>query len=161
MCLRCSVKTLLMVCLMMPVARADEDRARQSDLELLQGSWQMVLRERNGELTEIGTTYITFRGGQLDTFMNGKSVESGTITLIPNTSPRQYDIKITGNSEDIGHVFHGIYRIREDTLETCVNFKGKDRRPTRFCTEAGSEDQLVVWRRLGAVLHGVPNSQHR
>ncbi|MFO0952966.1 MAG: TIGR03067 domain-containing protein [Isosphaeraceae bacterium] len=146
----CSLASLLGAFLCVSITHAGKDDAKLTDLDRLQGSWQMVLKERNGGLLETGTTSIMFKGDSVITLMNGKSVESGQMTLISG-SPAQYDFKITADSDEIGHTFQGIYRIEGDTFQTCVNLKRDGTRPSRFSTEAGSETQMVVWRKFGTI----------
>ena len=116
----------------------------------------MVLKERDGELLDTGTTYITFNGNTVKTIMNEKSVETGHFTLDASTSPGQYAFTIAADSDENGRTFHGIYRIKGDTFETCVNITPDGKRPTRFCTESDSGNQLIVWRKFGSVLDKTP-----
>ena len=43
-----------------PSPSSQGEKALQEDLKRWEGSWQMILRERDGELSEIGTIIITF-----------------------------------------------------------------------------------------------------
>jgi uncharacterized protein (TIGR03067 family) len=116
----------------------------------------MVLKERDGGLLETGTTYITIQGNSVKTIKDGKSVESGQLTIDSGESPARYDLKIVADSDDIGRMFKGICRIKGNTFETCVSLNRDGNRPTRFCTEPGSGTQLVVWCKFGTVLKKEP-----
>lgn len=138
------------------VIYAQGDDSKSSDLDRLQGSWQIVLQERDGELRDLGVGYITFKGKTVRTMINGKSVESGDMLLEPGESLNKYDFKITGDSAEIGKTYQGIYRLKGDTFQTCVRIKEDAKRPTKFATEPGSGHQLVVFRKLGSVLAKEP-----
>jgi uncharacterized protein (TIGR03067 family) len=127
-----------------------------SALDRWQGAWQLVLRERDGALSDIGTVFLIVWGDSVTTLLDGKSVESGTLKLDQEVSPARYDITITGDSPEAGRVYEGIYRFQENTLDTCVVLTKDGPRPSRFCSESGSGNQVIVWRRVGTIAAQAP-----
>ena len=95
--------------------------------------------------------FLILRGNSVTTLVNGKSVESGTLKLDPDVSPARYDMTITGDSPEAGRIYEGIYRFQNDTLNTCVVLPKGGPRPSRFCSEPGSGNQVIVWRRVGTI----------
>lgn len=148
-------RTFLAVLLVMLGAMAGPGRADDeapSDTDRIQGSWQMVLLERDGKLVATGTAYVTIDGQAVKTMVDGKSVETGRLVLDAAPSPHRYDFTITADSSEAGRTFPGIYRLEGDTFETCVAVKHDGTRPTNFTTEPGSKTQRIVWRRIGSML---------
>ncbi len=139
-------------------ARAADDEVK-TDVERFQGSWQTILRERKGKLTEIGVRITTFEGTKFRTTDgDGKLVESGTITVDETATPKTYDATLDSPVENKGKVFPGIYRIQGDTWQICVNTDSKGPRPSTFCSKPDAAEQVVVFRRLGTVATKPPQA---
>ena len=134
------------VAMVMAVSWTTNALASDTDLQKFQGVWIMVSKERNGEKKEIAKTVLTFKDDKFTTTTDDKGTKTGTIKLNPARSPKTYDVTSTGQSEDAGKTYHGIYEIQDGTLKICVNVLGMDQ-PTEFATKPGSNSQLVVWKR--------------
>lgn len=128
------------------------DQNPSTDLEKIQGKWQMVLRERGGELSEIGAIFTIVEGRNFRTIDgSGKVLDSGAITLGEQEKPKTYDATITSTKDGHENTYLGIYRLQADTWQTCVNGDASGSRPARFISEPGSKLQMIVWRRVGSL----------
>jgi uncharacterized protein (TIGR03067 family) len=110
------------------------------DLRQLQGTWQVVSAEQNGEpvksdtLTNImvivtGTSYRTMGASQAD---------RGTFTIDPSQSPKQMDLK-SGDGEALA----AIYELGPDHMRVCYGREGADR-PTSFTTSNSDARFLMI-----------------
>jgi RNA polymerase sigma factor (sigma-70 family) len=133
----------------------------KTDMEKLQGFWKVIETRVDGE------TYPTPEGvdGRLviegDDFGLGfsskstsgpssGSVLSATFKLNTTTSPRNIDLF---TSKDQAHLLSlGIYKLDGDDLMICLphSVKHRERRPTEFTAEKGSDRQLYKLRRVEA-----------
>ena len=128
--------------------------AAATDMDQLQGSWQLVLQEREGELQDIKAIIITFAGKEFKTYKDGELIETGTITLDESASPRHYDAVSSGKNK--GSVYPAIYRLKGDTWQTSVTTTADGSRPAAFLSKAGSGNQILVWRRIGTLASEAP-----
>jgi uncharacterized protein (TIGR03067 family) len=118
--------------------------AEMEDLELLQGEWEFVWEEKDGQKRDAAEKLIlTIKGREWSSTSRGKNF--AFCKLDPTTKPKRIDL--------VGGGRLGIYEIKGNMLVCCFNY-GPDReqRPTRFVTEAGSDVFLYGWQR-------VPNSR--
>jgi uncharacterized protein (TIGR03067 family) len=125
-----------------------QDKVLAKGLKELQGSWEMVSKERNGEKQEVKKSIVTFRKDRFETVADGKPMESGTISVNPDKKPKTYDVTITGDFKEKGQTYHGIYEIDGDTLRTCVNTNAGKERPKEFASKPGRGHLLIVWKRV-------------
>ena len=117
------------------------DDKSESDAKNLQGTWQAVYLEANGEKSpddQVKELQIVIKGDELFAvkpegedqkckFKLGTSETLNTIDVIP----------IDG--QDKGTIHAGIYSLKKERLTLCLNIFGKDPalRPTEFKTRAG------------------------
>lgn len=134
------VSVLLAVSLIVPGANGTE-----IDLNKLQGPWIQVYKERNGERLDVKNAILTFTSEKFETVVDGKPVESGDIGLDPAEQPKKYSVTITGEFEDQGKIYNGIYQLEGDTLITCVSINPGQEPPTQFISKPETGHQLVVW----------------
>lgn len=125
------------------------DNNSRRDLDRLQGAWQLVLREYQGELLDTQGVVLTIEGNEFRTVdENGKLVEAGTIALHEDESPKADDTTVVAGLESKGNVYRSIYRIKGDTYQTCVNIDPNGERPTEFCSDEENTNQMMVWCRI-------------
>jgi uncharacterized protein (TIGR03067 family) len=114
-----------------------QDEQSKKDHAALQGEWEIISAESNGEPPPPGLldeAKFAFSGDKLT--LLGKD---GTFELDASKSPRQIDF-IRGNSRQIG-----IYELDEDSLKLCVG--PSDDRPKEFKTKPRTDHSLFMLRR--------------
>jgi uncharacterized protein (TIGR03067 family) len=120
--------------------------APKTDLDRLQGTWNLVAAFQDGKpLPEdkVKQTTIVFKG---DTFRFPGSAEyatsrAGTIKLDENKTPKEMDAISTEKE-----IMLGIYRLEEYGYKVCFAPAGKPR-PTEFSSAPGSGYILQSWQR--------------
>ena len=135
---------------LVPALSVAEKSSPNSVEKDLQGVWQAVDGEANGEklgddkvketqlVIESNTLGIKPDGeGRKTTFTLDSSKTPGTINLIPLDGDRK------------GSIVPGIYSMQDEQLRICINIWGKDpaRRPTEFKTQSGDGCVFVTLKR--------------
>lgn len=118
-----------------------------ADLALLQGRWRVVSWESDGRILPkeaIGIRIVEFSGGSFR--WKGDSV-SGTVALDASTRPKRVDYTDPRPDGSQGPVYHGIYRVNDETFRDCFATPGKPR-PTRFGTRSGDGVTCGNYRRV-------------
>lgn len=137
------------LCLVPAFAVAEKSSPNSAEKDL-QGIWQVVDGEGNGERLDedkIKETQIVIESNKLGikpdsegrktTFTLDSSKTPGTINLIPLDGDRK------------GSIVPGIYALQDGQLRLCINIWGKDpaRRPTEFKTQPGDGCVFVTLKR--------------
>jgi RNA polymerase sigma factor (sigma-70 family) len=126
--------------------QAGNEAKEESDQKKLQGTWQAVSGEENGQpLTDdfVKNYKATFAGNRVKLTAIDDS-GTGTIKLDPKQNPKTIDIHIKENEEAIG-----IYEVTGDTLKLCmVEAKPGNERPTEFVGKG--QQILIVFKRTKA-----------
>ena len=120
--------------------------APKTDLDRLQGTWNLVAAFQDGKplpADKVKQTTIVFKG---DTFRFPDLAEyatskAGTIKLDETKTPKQMDAISTENE-----VMLGIYALDAGGYRVCFAPAGKPR-PTEFSSTPGSGQILQVWQR--------------
>jgi uncharacterized protein (TIGR03067 family) len=118
-------------------SRTGQDEQSKSDHAALQGEWEIVSAESNGEPPPPGMldgAKFAFSGGNLT--LMGKE---GTFELDTTQSPRRIDF-VRGKARQLG-----IYELDGDSLKLCVG--PADDRPTEFKTKPRADHSLFVLKR--------------
>ena len=123
-----------------------EPAAPKTDLDRLQGTWNLVSAMQDGKALpadKVKQTTIVFKG---DTFRFPGSAEyatsrAGTIKLDEKKTPKEMDA-ITTEKE----VMLGIYALEENGYKVCFAPAGKPR-PTELTSTPGSGYILQSWER--------------
>jgi len=125
-------------------ADAPPDAVKQ-ELAKLQGTWQLVSAETDGQKApeeRVQQTRVVIAGSKHTVYFGADAVAKDVpFTLDPTKSP-----KATDDTLSDGQVVRGIYKLDGDILTSCVAQAGKDR-PTEFTAQAGSGQMLRVFRR--------------
>ena len=145
---------LLLIVLSLGFVAADaaKDDAAARDLKALQGEWEVVAIETNGQKGTEETIKSFRRKIDGDKYVitikkgDDEHKVEGTITLDPSKTPKAFDAKTKdhGGNEI---VVHGIYQLEGDTHKVCIAGMGGER-PTDFTAAEGSMRNLIVWKRV-------------
>ena len=120
--------------------------APKTDLDRLQGTWNLTLAMKDGKPLpddKVKQTTIVFKG---DTFRFPGSAEyatskAGTIKLDESKTPKEMDAISTEKE-----VMLGIYRLEENGYKVCFAPAGQPR-PTEFTSAPGNGYILQAWER--------------
>jgi uncharacterized protein (TIGR03067 family) len=131
----------------------DKKNSASSDMDRLQGTWQLVYQQVDGKKLPDEKTAEMFRGKMV--FAGDKIRYSAELQgfdfefayrLHPDQQPKGIDLELTDTSDkqSIGQKTFGIYRLENDALKICHS---KTKPPTDFNAEEGSHNVLIVLRR--------------
>jgi uncharacterized protein (TIGR03067 family) len=116
----------------------------KSDLKSLQGTWNIVSLEMEGQSMPCGEAAIVVKGSRFTTTAMGGEY-SGTLQVDEATSPRSFDLTFEAGPEG-GNTSYGIYELEADTWKICLTLRGGTR-PKKFATRAGSGLALETLKR--------------
>ncbi len=120
------------------IAIADDKGA--NDAKTLQGTWQAVDLEANGERKpddEIKELQVIISGDDLAIKPDGEGRKC-KFTLDSSKTPKRIDL-IPCDGDGKGKTFPGIYSLQNGKLRLCINIfrQHTGQRPTEFKTQAG------------------------
>jgi uncharacterized protein (TIGR03067 family) len=132
--------------LLLAACNRQEPAAPKTDLDRLQGAWNLVSATQDGKALDqdkVKQTTIVFKG---DTFRFPGSAEyatskEGTIKLDENKTPKEMDAISTEKETMLG-----IYALEENGYKVCFAPAGKPR-PTEFSSAPGNGYILQSWQR--------------
>lgn len=114
------------------------------DLDKLQGTWNIVTSEMDGQSMPGGGGRIVVRGSRFTTIAMGAASE-GTVVVHQTTSPKGFDLQFEEGPEK-GNTSFGIYELDGDTWKICLTTRGSDR-PKKFAAPAGTGIALKTLQR--------------
>lgn len=114
----------------------------------MDGEWYSISRVRGGEQQSGAPTHAVIKDGKFNTMRDGKIVELGKIVENTETNPSRYSVEMTGEVEDAGKTFHGIFSMSGDTMLTCVNPSPDGLPPKEFKSSKDNATIFVVWQRV-------------
>jgi uncharacterized protein (TIGR03067 family) len=123
----------------------------KTDIEKLQGVWNMVSLEMDGRTmpaSMLGGARIAIQGDHFTSIGMGATYE-GTIEIDATRIPRTLNMNFRAGPEK-GNTSLGIYEIEEDTWRLCVTTRGTDR-PTKFAGEPGTGNAFEILQRVKPV----------
>jgi uncharacterized protein (TIGR03067 family) len=131
-------------------ADAPADKDARNSLESLQGTWQLVSAESDGEKApdeRVKQIQVTITGNR-HTVRFGDRVIAHDVSfeIDPTKTPKQVTDTIN-EGPDAGKQILGIYELEGDKLTSCVAKVGQDR-PTEFSAKSGSGHTLRVFKRV-------------
>src|SRR5262245_34009657 len=137
---RCRMNLMLVLAASLVVA-ADDD-AKKKELEKLQGVWQVVGVEVNGEKQakeriEKTNLRLTIKGNKYVYKAGDKEVGQGAFTIDVAKDPKTIDIGGTSQSGKAEKMI-GIYELKGGTMRVCFVPEGEER-PKEFVTKADSK----------------------
>jgi len=119
------------------------------ELEKLQGAWNIVSLEVDGQVLPSDGSQIVVKGGRFTTSGMGATYE-GKLTVDAASKPWALDMKFTKGPEK-GNTNRGIFELKGDRWRLCLQMTGKER-PTRFATRPGAGLALETLERTKAGL---------
>ena len=146
------MRPCLTILLMAGFASAvDESKDGAKDKDALQGLWQAIALEANGEKAPDEATkgfQIRFKGDKL-VFSPDTDNREHTFTLDPKSKPKAMDLTPSDGPAKGKKVPCAIYKLDGDTLTICIDKEGKSgKRPTEFKTAAGDGFALLTLERI-------------
>jgi uncharacterized protein (TIGR03067 family) len=141
----------LVLGLFLAAAAGAADDATKKDQEKLQGTWQTVSGEFNGDKLDDELCKVLKFVCKSDKFeVQGPAdvlnqYAKGTFKLDATTTPKTLDITI-GGGEKKGDVIECIYELDGDNLKVCGKLTGKER-PADYTTKQGSNMVSLVLKR--------------
>jgi uncharacterized protein (TIGR03067 family) len=122
---------LAAVCGSLLTAAEDKDK---SDKDLLQGTWNAVSGERDGEKLNENQLknwqQMVFKDDKFT--REGNEKKEGTFVLDPKKEPKEIDLNLTVKGQ--AATWPGIYELKGTTLKLCLKPGG---RPTVFDSKGG------------------------
>jgi uncharacterized protein (TIGR03067 family) len=125
----------------------ERDKSPVSDQDRLQGDWQMVASERDGNKVsedEVRLIQRTVKDNEITVKRAGMQVLKATFILDVTQNPRHIDINIT-NDAGSSAALKGIYQLDGDRQKVCYAIPGIDR-PKDF-TVTGKGYVTAVWQK--------------
>jgi uncharacterized protein (TIGR03067 family) len=140
---------VLAVCIV-AVGFARADNAAEQDLKDMQGDWQAVALEAQGQKApaeEVKKFRIRIKGNAITFFPDGEN-RTHTFKLNPSKSPKEIDL-VPGDGDLKGKTVGGLYALEKGQLKLCIpNFsQGEPKRPRALRTQAGDGLGLIVFER--------------
>jgi uncharacterized protein (TIGR03067 family) len=124
------------------------------EIEKLQGTWNIVSLEVDGQKYPPGGSRIAIRGDHFDSLNMGAEY-SGTMAVNASASPKTFDLAFETGPEK-GKVSLGIYELDGDKWTICLGLAGVAR-PTRFVSAPGTGHALERLKRdRGAAEKQIP-----
>lgn len=109
----------------------------KTDLDRLQGIWSVVSIERGGKPSRLEKA-VFMVDGKRACWQTSDSEIQGGLYLEQTSQPKTYDLAMSTRTVE------GIYSLEGDTLRLCYDLGTEPKRPSRFITEKGSQQVLVV-----------------
>jgi uncharacterized protein (TIGR03067 family) len=122
-------------------ADSPKEKPAKSDKDKLQGTWQAVKAERDGEAIKKASLYkMVFKGDKYTLLVDDQAIKTN-FKVDPGKKPKQ----ITFTDPRKGSML-GIYELDGDKLKVCICEDGRTR-PKDFSTKDGSRMQLFILKR--------------
>lgn len=116
----------------------------KGDLKRLQGTWNIVTLEMEGQKYPPGGSSIVIKGDRFVSVNMGAEYE-GSVAVDETQLPRTFDLLFDKGAES-GKTSLGIYELNGDTWKICLGLTGK-KRPTKFVSQEGTGHALEVLQR--------------
>jgi uncharacterized protein (TIGR03067 family) len=127
---------------------AQDSEAVKRDLASLQGAWEMVSGERDGQGFPAGylkNSERVVKGDETTVTVRGQLFMKAKFFLDPSKNPKTIDYDIN-DGPYAGQKMLGIYELEDDRLKFCLATPGKAR-PAGFATKPDDGQTMTVWKR--------------
>lgn len=114
------------------------------DLDRLQGTWNILSLEMEGQKMPGGLGQIVVSGNRFTTSSMGAAYE-GTVAVHQTTAPKSFDLHFEEGPEK-GNTSLGIYELDGDTWKICLTTRGSER-PKEFAAPPGTGIALETLQR--------------
>ncbi len=118
-----------------------KNEAAKTELDRLQGIWSVLSTECGGKPSETDEAVFMVDGKRACWQYRGHDIQGG-LYLEPTSKPKSYDWAMSEGT------IEGIYSLEGDTLRLCYDAGTGSKRPGGFITEEGSQQVLVVLKRI-------------
>jgi len=125
----------------------------KSDLEKLQGAWQLIEFEMDGRKIPPGSASVVIEGDQFTSLSMGAEY-AGAMVVDAAGKPKTFDVKFHKGPHK-GQTSLGIYELKGKTWKICIGLAGV-KRPTRFAAEPGTGHALETLIRAAATPQKTP-----
>jgi uncharacterized protein (TIGR03067 family) len=130
------------------VSSVQDSEAAKHELAKLQGEWNMVSGERDGQ--GFPSEYLTnservVKGDETTVTVRGQLFMKAKFSIDPSKNPKTIDYTIN-RGPYAGLAMHGIYELDGDKLKFYLSTPGKER-PTSFATKPDDGQTMTVWKR--------------
>jgi uncharacterized protein (TIGR03067 family) len=115
-----------------------------TDLKALQGTWEIVTLELDGQQMPSGGAKIVVKDTRFISLSMGAEYE-GTVSFDEGANPKTFEMNFDKGPHK-GNKSLGIYELDGNTWKICLGFTGKNR-PTKFETSPGSGHALETLKR--------------
>ena len=146
-----SILLALALCFILPTLTRADDTDRgvngRSDQQLLQGTWKVIKRVKNGATEDPAEhpTTLKFSGKAITETRDGKPAQEGAYTLDETRTPKR--ITLTGKAGDnVGKTFEAIYEVTGNTLKLAYSFGENAATPPKDFTGGEGTGLLVLER---------------
>jgi uncharacterized protein (TIGR03067 family) len=116
----------------------------ERDLDRLQGTWNVVSMEMDGQKMSGGGARIVVRENRFTTIAMGATYE-GTVGIHQTTAPKSFELHFDEGPEK-GNTNFGIYELDGDTWKICLATRGSER-PKGFAAPPGTGIALEILQR--------------
>ena len=114
------------------------------DLDRLQGNWNIVSLEMDGQSMSGGGARIVVQGNRFTSIAMGATYE-GTVEVDESAAPKRFDLHFDQGPEK-GNRSLGIYELDGDTWKICLTTRGSER-PKKFAAPPGTGIALEILQR--------------
>src|SRR5262249_3394188 len=131
--------------------QADTKETAKKARDRLQGTWDVVAMEHDGERTankEVKDLQMIFTGKKMTLNKGDKASFDSLYKVDPTKNPKTIDIKFLMGPDE-GKTFKGIYTLKGDRLVICWSESGT-KRPTSLTTKPKSSRTLYILKRAKA-----------
>jgi uncharacterized protein (TIGR03067 family) len=138
---RCTLPLFALLCVAFapaPFPKAKPDR--QTDLEKLQGDWDLVSETYRGQTHTRKMTAVIYKDSLA--LVTKDWTSRYRFTLDPKAKPPTIDMRLAGDS----HRMHAVYRLRGDVLTICYHMANRDT-PPKELTDKDRNHCVLVFRR--------------
>ncbi len=122
--------------------------AAKEELKKLEGTWQLVSAEQDGEKMpqeQVKKMKLVVKGDKVTVYADDKAVSERTFKVDPSKKPKELDSTPTEGDEK-GKAYAAIYEFDGDAGKLCQAAPGKDR-PKEFDAKKGTGNMLAVYKR--------------
>ena len=141
-------KLLLVLTIALCVAADKPKVDAKKELKLLQGTWEMIGLEVNGETVpekKLKGTTLVIKDDKYTVKVKDTSHET-TIKIDPTKDPKAIDMYFP-NGTELPKLSKGVYELDGDTLKICRHQMPGEDRPTQIGSWPNTNLFVVTWKR--------------